>query len=178
MFATLNTTVATELESVNLISSLFSNFFSIAVSVITVIAFWKLFEKAGEQGWKAIIPCYNNYMVYKIFWQAKWFWFSLIAVAVAFVSFIPLIITGLITLIQDGAINETNIAGGIGISIIAIIILVAGLIFNAVIEIILKVRIAKSFGKSGGFAAGLVFLTPIFLMILAFNKDKYKKIKD
>lgn len=32
---------------------------SIVVSVIIVISMWKIFTKAGEAGWKAIIPFYN-----------------------------------------------------------------------------------------------------------------------
>ena len=30
------------------------------VSIIMIIARWKIFTKAGEEGWKAIIPIYNN----------------------------------------------------------------------------------------------------------------------
>lgn len=60
--------VATQQELMSLIFTIF---------MVTVIAFvvfglpiiinlWKLFSKAGEQGWKAIIPFYNYYIVGKI----------------------------------------------------------------------------------------------------------------
>ena len=34
--------------------------------VLLVIAYWKIFEKAGEAGWKSIIPIYNTYVITKI----------------------------------------------------------------------------------------------------------------
>ncbi len=27
--------------------------------ILQVVAYWKIFEKAGEPGWKAIVPFYN-----------------------------------------------------------------------------------------------------------------------
>lgn len=44
---------------------------------------------------------------------------------------------------------------------------------NVIVGIMLLVKMAHSFGKSGGFAAGLIFLTIIFEAILAFGPDKY-----
>lgn len=42
---------------------------------------------------------------------------------------------------------------------------------NVIIAIITMVKLAKVFGKGGGFACGLIFLNTIFLCILAFSKD-------
>ncbi len=39
---------------------------SIIVWLLLVIAMWKIFTKAGEAGWKAIIPVYNAYVLCKI----------------------------------------------------------------------------------------------------------------
>lgn len=33
---------------------------------ILVIGLWKVFEKAGEDGWKALVPIYNFYILFKI----------------------------------------------------------------------------------------------------------------
>lgn len=40
--------------------------------VLIIVANWKIFEKAGEAGWKAIIPFYNLYTKYKMFWGNGW----------------------------------------------------------------------------------------------------------
>lgn len=39
----------------------------IPVAVFMIVCMWKIFEKAGQEGWKAIIPIYGTYiMVTKI----------------------------------------------------------------------------------------------------------------
>ncbi len=44
---------------------------------------------------------------------------------------------------------------------------------NIVVLIILWAKLAKAFGKRGGFAVGLVFLNLIFTCILGFGKAQY-----
>lgn len=45
----------------------------IVFTVIMVIAYWKLFEKAGYEGWRSLIPFYSWWMVIKIaFGEPKW----------------------------------------------------------------------------------------------------------
>lgn len=44
-------------------------------------------------------------------------------------------------------------------------------IANIVINIITMVKLANVFGKGGGWACGLIFLYPIFICILAFDKS-------
>lgn len=39
---------------------------SFAISVLMVIAKWKLFKKAGQGGWKSIIPLLNTITLFKI----------------------------------------------------------------------------------------------------------------
>lgn len=53
-------------------------FLVIAWYIILVIANWKIFTKAGEAGWKSIIPIYNSDVVYKISWKTMWFWIGLL----------------------------------------------------------------------------------------------------
>lgn len=47
-------------------------------------------------------------------------------------------------------------------------------IVNIVIGIILAIDVSKSFGKGGGFAAGLIFLPFIFYPILGFGSAQYQ----
>ena len=49
--------------------AVFAGFLLIVVlvlAVLTIIANCKLFEKAGEPGWSAIIPFYSSYQMAKI----------------------------------------------------------------------------------------------------------------
>ena len=38
----------------------------IVVGILTIIAQWKIFTKAGEAGWKSLIPIYNAVVLFKI----------------------------------------------------------------------------------------------------------------
>ncbi len=45
----------------------------IAVFVFLIAAMWKIYEKAGEEGWKCLIPFYN-YVVLLKFVGKPWWW--------------------------------------------------------------------------------------------------------
>ena len=47
-------------------------------------------------------------------------------------------------------------------------------ILNSITAIMLYVRLGQRFGKGVGFILGLIFLTPIFLLILAFDDSYYQ----
>ncbi len=40
----------------------------IIIFAISIIPKWKLFEKAGQPGWAAIVPFYNKYVLFDITW--------------------------------------------------------------------------------------------------------------
>lgn len=45
---------------------------SLIVTVIMLIAYWKLFVKAGKAGWKCLIPIYNMYNIFDIVYGNGW----------------------------------------------------------------------------------------------------------
>jgi hypothetical protein len=63
--------------------------FEIAVTVLMVVSMWKIFSKAGQPGWAAIIPIYNLYIWCKIVGR-PWWWILLMLIP--FVNFIICII--------------------------------------------------------------------------------------
>ena len=38
----------------------------LAFAIVEIVALWKVFTKAGEPGWAALIPFYNTYVMTKI----------------------------------------------------------------------------------------------------------------
>ena len=46
--------------------------FLLALYIIGVIGMWKMFEKAGREGWKSLIPIYNMYVLTEISGQSGW----------------------------------------------------------------------------------------------------------
>ncbi len=46
--------------------------FGLILAVVAIVAYWKMFEKAGEAGWKAIVPFYNTYTLFRIAGRNGW----------------------------------------------------------------------------------------------------------
>lgn len=63
-----------------------------AVIIIAIIALWKVFVKAGQPGWGAIIPIYNVYLLCKIAGRPGW-WVLLFFIP--FVNFVVSIIVSI-----------------------------------------------------------------------------------
>ena len=95
-------------------------------AIIMIIAYWKVFTKAGEAGWQSIIPIWNVIVILKIAGR-PWWWILLML--------IPIV--------------------------------------DIVIVFIVYNDISKSFGHGIGFTLGLIFLAPIFWLILGFGSSRY-----
>jgi hypothetical protein len=61
--------------------------FCIGLAVVMIAAFWKVFEKAGQPGWAAIIPIYNMYILLKIGGKPAW-WLILMLIPIVNYVFI------------------------------------------------------------------------------------------
>jgi hypothetical protein len=60
--------------------------------VLLVVAYWKIFVKAGEAGWKSIIPIWNVIILLKIIGR-PWWW--LLLMLIPFVNFVVAIIVAI-----------------------------------------------------------------------------------
>lgn len=121
--------------------------------LLQIIANWRIFTKAGESGWKSIIPLYGDYVSYRIAWQTSYFWL--------------IFILGIVASGIEGAANPN----GDNMMLMAIVALIRLII--ALIGIMYSVKLARAFGRGTGFAIGLIFLQPIFMLILGFGNDPY-----
>lgn len=98
----------------------------LVMCIAMIVAQWRIFEKAGIDGWKAIIPFYNTYCWFGLVWTSGWFF--------------------LLTLIPI-------------VGIIAILIT--------------SFKLGAAFGKGLLFNLGLIFFSPVFYLILAFDSSEY-----
>ena len=133
---------------------------SLALLVFMIICEWRVFEKAGEPGWKCLIPIYNAYIYMKICWEGKYFFYMILGMVAA------------VLLSSVGAASNSSALAGIG-GFLMIVAYIA--IF--VIDVIAMIKLAKRFGKGGGFAVGLILLNTIFLAILAFDSSDYDRAR-
>ena len=127
------------------------------VVVLPIVAMWKIYVKAGVPGWGVLVPIYNVYLLFKIAWNTKMCWIMLAC------STLPGILSGFVV----GMDGNEALAG------VLPLLMMAGVIATLVIGITNTVKLAKAFGKGGGFAVGLIFLSIIFYCILAFGKAQY-----
>jgi hypothetical protein len=51
----------------------------LAILLLAIISMWKIFTKAGEPGWAAIVPIYNIIVLLKISGKPAW-WFILLII--------------------------------------------------------------------------------------------------
>lgn len=126
----------------------FIGFIVLVVYGLEVAGHWLLFTKMGIPGWKSLIPFYNIYLRYQYTWRTKFF-LACIGLAV---------LSGIFYAI-DGSFFST-----------------LGWIcrfFAIYIDISAMFRLSKCFGKGIGYAVGLCFLPPFFMMGLGFGSAQY-----
>lgn len=56
---------------------------------LLIVPFWKLFTKAGQSGWKTLIPIYNVYIMVEI---AGLPWWTFLGIFIPIVNFVVLIV--------------------------------------------------------------------------------------
>lgn len=60
----------------------------IAALILAILPLWGIFVKAGEDGWKAIIPIYNYYVLLKVVGRPGWWLLLYLVPIVNFVIYI------------------------------------------------------------------------------------------
>ena len=125
--------------------------------ILQVIAYWKIFTKAGKPGWHSIIPILNTWDQIDLSWNRTmaWVWLALT------------VVNGFLSRNATAAQNagETYNPGVLG-TIFGLALLV--------VTVIGLYKLAKAFGKGFGFFIGLLLLNPIFMLILGFGSARYQ----
>lgn len=123
------------------------------IGILTIIAWWKVFKKAGEPGWKSIVPLYDGHVLYGLCWKSIYFWISTICLlaSTAILQFSP---------------NQTP-------ALLPGILAVVLFIVSGVISIKFNFKLSRAFGHGVGFGIGLWLLHTIFSLILGFGKSEY-----
>ena len=135
--------------------------FMIALLIVAIVAMWRIFTKAGEAGWKCLIPIYSSYKLYDIGWEGSYFWAPFV------VSFIGGLIGMLLMRMgQAGAVISGLISLGCGI-------------FALVISCKMAIRLAHRFGKSTAFGViGLWLFSLIGYLIIGLGSADYRRERD
>ena len=153
--------------------SAISDLIRIAIAILGIIGMWKMFDKAGENGWGALIPYYKDYLLFKIAEFKNWFWGYLIGQIVTTIAAIVFFIY-IFVAIAAGFSGEYKDSYSLilGFSFIA---MVGVGIFLFVVRIMRAIKITKAFNISGGYAVGIIFLPGIFYFVIGISKTMFHK---
>lgn len=117
--------------------------------ILLAVGGWKMFEKAGEAGWKALIPIYNYYVLFRICWTTRMFW---VWILVSFAA-------GLLGAMSS---NTMMVSFSNALSFV-----------SAIMLCVLYYNLSAAYGHGIGYFIGLVFLTNVFILILGFGSSRY-----
>ena len=80
----------------------------LAVIVLMIASMWKVFERAGEPGWAALIPLYNTYVLTKVGQVSGWWVLAM---------FIPLINIVALFVVSINVARRFNHGAGFGVGL-------------------------------------------------------------
>ena len=130
------------------------------IAAIIIVSWWKIFEKAGDKGWKALIPVYNVFTWFNVAENGKSFWPFFFAAILDIAA---------ITFSQTCAAFLEKYYYTLMVKILIVLFTVILL----VLYVAQTYQLAKAFGKSVGFFFGLLLLPVVFYPILAFGPSEY-----
>lgn len=147
---------------------------AMVASIIIFISTCLIYEDNDAKCWYLVIPFYNLYTKFKIFWNKSYFYFHLIPFIVAFIS---LLAAGVMCLslafssmggIGYGAAEQ--VAASVAVIIVAgVLVCLICLTIMGIFEIILENHVSKTYDYDGLFTVGLILLPIIFYAILGIK---------
>ena len=118
------------------------------LGLLTPFILWTIFKKAGEKGWKSLIPVYDMAILNKIVGISPWF---AILSQIAFICAVTS--------------HHGNLLGLLCRDYSFIIL------FS--MDVYVSYKLSKAFGKKGSYAIGMIFLPFIFYPKLVLGESKY-----
>ncbi len=138
----------------------------IAWWVLLIIARWKIFTKAGEAGWKSIIPIYADYIQWKIAWKKTGLFWVMLLLAIA--GSVLASAGGVYVVDAYGNVVATGASGGF-LGIAGMLCILAA----CVLSLMAAYKLFASFGRGVGWFIGYIFVSNIMMLILAFGSSQY-----
>lgn len=124
-----------------------AGFICVLLAVFSFIAWCRIFIRTGLPWERMFVPIYGRYWQYNIA-DCGWLFWILVACGI-FAGFLPALFRSWIPL-----------------SVIGAIVLV--------LQILYLRKLASVFGRGFGFTLGLIFLHPLFIILLGFGKNEFQ----
>ena len=124
---------------------------SLVIETLKLIGTWKMLTKAGESGWKSLIPFYNQWTLCKVAGISP-YWV------------LEMIIVSMLNAVLNGILGSPVISG-----ILSLIVYANTIYF----WVILSISLAKSFGKDTGFGLATFFFSFITYPMMGMGSATY-----
>lgn len=128
----------------------------LGVVALFVVAYGRIFHKAGLPWERIFVPVYGEYWQYRLA-GCSWIFWAEIILGVLFSA----------ALICFHVLAASAVESLLPLALT--VMLIAALIFQC----IYCVKLSKSFGHGTGFGIGLLLLQPIFILILGYGQSEY-----
>ena len=126
--------------------------FAVVWAVFFIISVWKLFEKAGVEGWKSLIPYYSCLKLSEI---------ATGRMTLGIIQCVVSVIYGMVSFYFNCAGTSGDVSSVIVVRLFTMAIyILAGIMYF---------KLAKSFGKSDGWSVAMMFLYPILIIALGYD---------
>jgi hypothetical protein len=83
--------------------------FGFVLGLLTLVAMWRVFNKAGRPGWAAIVPIYNAYTLLKVAGRPGW-WLLLL-----FIPLVNVVVTIVVAIDVAKAFGRGGVFGVFGL---------------------------------------------------------------
>ena len=73
------------------------------ITIAQIVAMWKLYSKAGEAGWKSLIPIYNIVVLFRISGLSPWLVLVYLTSIIPFIGWIAILV---LTIVQANKLSK------------------------------------------------------------------------
>lgn len=137
---------------------------ALAFGIVSIIAYWKLFEKAGEPGWKAIIPYYNTFKLAQIATGSNLVGWILIGLSAVY-----LVLTVIMQVVM--AFFDSDDPAFMLIMILFYLLVMVFSLGVAGLSGYTHFMLGKSFGKPTVWNVLMIFFAPFLIIAMGFDKN-------
>lgn len=137
----------------------------IVLLVSAILGKMFIFEKMEEEKWKAMVPFYSEFILFKHVWNKKAFAAILLFCTVVSVSLAMLVVQESTSNVVEQAkiLWNPQMVGFVLISV------------ETALSVIALNRLAKRIGHGKSYTFGLIFLEPVFALLLGLEKRSFAK---
>ena len=129
------------------------------LAILALVGRWFILEKMGEKGWKALIPFYGEYLIFKHAWNTKMYWASLALACIGGLGYLACV----------GLMATGSPAIAVTASLVSLVASIAAL----VIDVRCIYELCKHFGHGIGYTIGMLLFDPVFALVLGLGKDEF-----